>query len=184
MVKRLDLSGFAKHCRSAAQKIAGLRAEMPARQFVKFYRSSARSWNLAYAAPSPACAAAAATRAATAATHSAAAATAAATATTATPADNNTASCCKSLRSISLSKRWNVARLTSAISSSPRRSADRAGCCEIAGNQPWVSCSRMRSPPAKVPVRLYRAPLRRRLWLCAVLRSLLHPWHGRDPSLL
>jgi hypothetical protein len=64
---------------------------MPARQFVKFYRSSARSRNLAYAAASPACAAAAdrATRAATAATHSAATATAAATATTATPADNN-----------------------------------------------------------------------------------------------
>ena len=64
---------------------------MPARQFVKFYRSSARSRNLAYAAASPARAAAAdpAATAATAATHSAATATAAATATTATPADNN-----------------------------------------------------------------------------------------------
>jgi hypothetical protein len=36
-----------------------LRAEMPARQFVKFCRSSARSCNLADAARSPACAAAA-----------------------------------------------------------------------------------------------------------------------------
>jgi hypothetical protein len=73
---------------------------MPAREFVTLYRSSARSRNLADAAPSPACAAAAAPRAATAATHraaaaatatthSAAAATAAATATTATSADNN-----------------------------------------------------------------------------------------------
>ena len=79
---------------------------MPARRFVTFYRSSARSWNLAYAAPSPACAAAAdrAPRAATASTHSAAThraaaasraashgtatATAAAPATTATSADN------------------------------------------------------------------------------------------------
>ena len=85
-------SGFAKHCRSATRKkIADLRAEMPARQFVKFYRSSARSWNLAYAAPSPACAAAAdrAASAATATTHSAPTATPASTATTATPADNN-----------------------------------------------------------------------------------------------
>jgi hypothetical protein len=64
---------------------------MPARQFVKFYRSSARSRNLAYAAASPACAAAAdrATRAATAATHGAATAAPASTATTATPANNN-----------------------------------------------------------------------------------------------
>src|SRR5204863_455377 len=66
----------------------------PARQFVKFYRSSARSWNLAYAASSPACAAAAdpAASAATAATHSAPTATAAAAAaaaTTATSANNN-----------------------------------------------------------------------------------------------
>ena len=82
-------SGFAKGCRSATRKkIADRRAEMPARQFVKFYRSSARSRNLAYAAASPACTAAA-DPAATAATHSAATATAAATATTATPADNN-----------------------------------------------------------------------------------------------
>ena len=58
-------------------------------EFVKFYRSSARSWNLTPAASSPACAAAAATGAAPAATHSAAAAAAAATATTATPANNN-----------------------------------------------------------------------------------------------
>jgi hypothetical protein len=62
---------------------------MPARRFVKFYHSSARSRNLAYAAASPACAAAAAPRATTAATHGAATATPAAAATTATPADNN-----------------------------------------------------------------------------------------------
>jgi len=74
---------------SDAKKIAGPRAEMLARQFVTFYRSSARSRNLAYAAPAPACAAAAAPRAASAATHSAATATAAATTTTATSADNN-----------------------------------------------------------------------------------------------
>ena len=62
-------------------------AGVPARQFVKFYRSSARSWNLAPAAPSPACAAAATTPAAAAtATHSAATA---ATATTAPSANNN-----------------------------------------------------------------------------------------------
>ena len=74
-----------------AEKIADLRAEMPARQFVKFYRSSARSRNLAYAAPSPACAAAAdrAASAGTAATHSAPTAAPASTATTATPANNN-----------------------------------------------------------------------------------------------
>ena len=73
-----------------ARKIAGLRAEMPARQFIRFYRSSARSRNLAYAAPSPACAAAAATRAAAATTHhSAATASTAAAATTATPANDN-----------------------------------------------------------------------------------------------
>ena len=102
---------------SDAEKIASLRAEMPARQFVEFYRSSARSRNLADAAPAPACAAAAAPRAAThraathraaaaspAATHGAATATAAAAATTAAPADNNAASC-MSLASISLSKR-------------------------------------------------------------------------------
>jgi uncharacterized protein involved in copper resistance len=59
---------------------------MPARQFVTFHHSSARSRNLAPAAPAPACAAAAAT---TAATPSAATATAAATTTTATSADNN-----------------------------------------------------------------------------------------------
>src|SRR5438270_3511867 len=76
---------------SDAEKIADLRAEMPARQFVKFYRSSARWWNLAYAAPSPACAAAAdpATTAAAAATHSAPTAAPASAATTATPANNN-----------------------------------------------------------------------------------------------
>jgi hypothetical protein len=76
---------------SDTEKIADLRAEIPARQFVKFYRSSARSRNLAYAAASPACAAAAdpAATATTAATHSAATASPAATATTATPANNN-----------------------------------------------------------------------------------------------
>ena len=65
---------------------------MPARQFVKSYRSSAGSRNLAYAATSPACAAAAdrAPRAATASTHRAAThrAATAATATTATSANN------------------------------------------------------------------------------------------------
>lgn len=57
------------------------RAEMPARQFVKFCRSSARSCNLANAARSPACAAAAATpdMAATAAPDAAATAATAAT---------------------------------------------------------------------------------------------------------
>ena len=82
--------GFAKHFRSALRKIvADLRAEIPARQFVKFYPSSARSWNLAQAAASPACAAAAATPAATAATHGAATAAAATAATTATSANND-----------------------------------------------------------------------------------------------
>ena len=90
MVERRDLFRICQTLPiSDAEKIANLRAEMPARQFVKFYRSSARWWNLAYAAPSPACAAAAATRAASATTHSAATATAAAAATTATPANNN-----------------------------------------------------------------------------------------------
>jgi hypothetical protein len=61
-----------------------LRAEMPARQFVKFCRSSARSCNLANAARSPACAAAAATpdMAATAAPDTATTAATAATAAT------------------------------------------------------------------------------------------------------
>jgi hypothetical protein len=89
MVERRDLFRICQTLPiSDAEKIADLRAEMPARQFVKFYRSSARSWNLAYAAPSPACAAAA-DPAATAATHSAPTAAPASTATTATPANNN-----------------------------------------------------------------------------------------------
>jgi hypothetical protein len=91
MVERRDLFRICQTLPiSDAEKIADLRAEMPARQFVKFYRSSARSWNLAYAAPAPACAAAA-DPAASAATYSAAtySAPTAAPATTATPANNN-----------------------------------------------------------------------------------------------
>ena len=78
--QRLPISDAERNRRPAA--------ETPARRFVKFYRSSARSRNLAYAAASPTCAAAA-DPAATAATHSTATATAAATTTTATPANNN-----------------------------------------------------------------------------------------------
>jgi hypothetical protein len=73
----------------AAGNMADLRSEMPARQFVKFYRSSAGSWNLAYAAPSPARAAAAATPAATAATPSSAATATTATSATSAAANNN-----------------------------------------------------------------------------------------------
>lgn len=72
------------YCRAGCGRWT-LRAEMPARQFVKFCRSSARSCNLANAARSPACAAAAATpdMAATAAPDTATTATTAATAATA-----------------------------------------------------------------------------------------------------
>jgi hypothetical protein len=83
-----------------------LRAETPARQFVKFCRSSARSCNLANAARSPACAAAAATPATP--------DTAGPTRQARQPRTTTTASC-MSLPAFSLSKRWNVARLTSAI---------------------------------------------------------------------
>ena len=38
--------------------------------------------------------------------------------------------------------------------------------------------------PAKVPVRLYRVPLRRRLWLCARASKLASPLAWSHPSLL
>ena len=176
-------SGFAKHCRSATRKkIAGLRAEMPARQFVKFYRSSARSRNLAYAAASPACAAAAdpAASAATAATHSAATATAAATATTATPANNNDG------------ELLHVAAIDFLIGEIERGETD-VGHFLFAKNEALIGRDvvRLREISSGYRVRGCAAPQRKSQSGCTecrcgggfgcarVLRSLLHPWHGR-----
>ena len=158
-----------------------VRAEMPARQFVKFYRSSARSRNLAYAAPSPACAAAAdATRAAPAATHSAATATAAATATTAASADNNDG------------ELLHVAAIDFLIEEMERGEAD-VGHFLFAKNEALIGRDVVRLREISCGYRVRGcAPAQRKSqsgcteyrcggdFGCArVLRSLLHPWHGR-----
>jgi hypothetical protein len=175
----LNLSGFAKHFRSALRKIIpDLRGEMPARQFVKFCRSSARSWNLAPTAPSPALAAAAATRAAPAATHGAATAATATTATTATPANNN-------------GGELHVAASVFLIEEIERGETD-VGHFLLAKNEALIGrdvvrlrdigsgyrvrgCARQRKTQSGRTERRYRGGFG-----CArVLRSLLHPWHGR-----
>jgi hypothetical protein len=180
---------FAKHCRSATWKIiADLRAGMPARQFVKSYRSSARSWNLAYAAPSPACAAAAdrAPRAATASTHSAAThrAATAATATTATPANN-------------IGELLHVAAIDFLIEEMERGEAD-VGHFLFAKNEALIGRDvvRLREISRGYRVRRCAPPQRKSQSGCTeyrggggfgcarVLRSLLHPWHWSRPSLL
>ena len=155
---------------------------MPARRFVKFYRSSARSRNLAYAAASPACAEAAdrATRAATAATHSAATATAAATATTAASADNNDGELLQ------------VAAIDFLIEEMERGEAD-VGHFLFAKNEALIGRDvvRLREISSGYRVRGCAAAQRKSQsgsteyrgggdFGCArVLRSLLHPWHGR-----
>ena len=152
---------------------------MPARQFVKFYRSSARSWNLAYAAASPACAAAA-DPAATAATHSAATATAAATATTAASADNNDGELLQ------------VAAIDFRIEEMERGEAD-VGHFLFAKNEALIGRDVLRLREISRGYRVRRcAPPQRKSqsgsteyrgggdFGCArVLRSLLHHWHGR-----
>ena len=174
-------SGFAKLPISDAENIADLRAEMPARQFVKSYRSSARSWNLAYAAPSPACATAAdrAPRAATASTHRAATATAAATATTATPANN-------------IGELLHVAAIDFLIEEMERGEAD-VGHFLFAKNEALIGRDVLRLREISRGYRVCRcaAPQRKSQSGCTeyrggggfgcarVLRSLLHPWHGR-----
>ena len=182
-------SGFAKHCRSATRKkIAGLRAQMPARQFVKFYRSSARSRNLAYAATSPACAAAAdrAPRAATASTHRAAThrAATAATATTATSANN-------------IGELLQVAAIDFLIEEMERSETD-VGHFLFAKNEALIGRDvvRLREIGSGYRVRGCASAQRKSQSGCTecrcggdfgcarVLRSLLHPWHWSRPSLL
>jgi hypothetical protein len=158
-----------------------LRAEIPAGQFVKSYRSSARSWNLAYAAPAPACAAAAAPRAASAATHSAATATAAATTTTATSADNNIGE-------------LHVAVSDFLIEKMERGETD-VGHFLFAKNEALIGRDvlRLREISSGYRVRGCASPQRKSQSGCRcgggfgcarVLRSLLHPWHWSLPSLL
>ena len=164
-----------------ARKIAGLRAEMPARQFIRFYRSSARSRNLAYAAPSPACAAAAASRAASTASHSAATAAAATAAATATSTNNN-------------SGELHLAADVFLIEEIERGETD-VGHFLFAKNEALIGRDvvRMRDMSSGYRVRGC-APRQRETqsgrtecrhgggFGCAcVLRSLLHPWHGRHP---
>lgn len=157
-----------------------VRAEMPARQFVKFHRSSARSRNLAYTTPAPACAAAAAPRAATAATHSAATAPAAATATSATSADNN------------------IGELHIAVSDflieEMERGETDVGHFLFAKNEALIGRDlRLREISGGYRVRRCAPPERKSQSGCRcggdfgcprVLRSLLHPWHWSRPSLL
>ena len=165
---------------SDAEKIADPRAEMPARRFVRFYRSSARSWNLAYAAASPACAAAA-DPAATAAAHSARTATAAATATTATPANNNDG------------ELHHVAASDFLIGEIERGETD-VGHFLFAKNEALIGRDvvRLREISSGYRVRGCAAAQRKSQSGCTecrcggggfgcarVLRSLLHPWHGR-----
>jgi hypothetical protein len=188
MVERRDLFRICQTLPiSDAEKIADPRAEMPARRFVRFYRSSARSWNLAYAAPSPARAAAAdpAPRAAPAATHSAATATAAATATTATSADNNDGELLQ------------VAAIDFLIEEMERGEAD-VGHFLFAKNEALIGRDvvRFREISSGYRVRGCAPPQRKSQsgrtecryggsFGCArVLRSLLHPWHGRILRLL
>jgi hypothetical protein len=183
MVERRDLFRICQTLPiSDAEKIADPRAEMPARRFVRFYRSSARSWNLAYAAPSPARAAAAdpAPRAAPAATHSAATATAAATATTATSADNNDGELLQ------------VAAIDFLIEEMERGEAD-VGHFLFAKNEALIGRDVVRLREIRRGYRVRRcAPPQRKSqsgcteyrgggdFGCArVLRSLLHHWHGR-----
>jgi hypothetical protein len=183
MVERRDLFRICQTLPiSDAEKIADPRAEMPARRFVRFYRSSARSWNLAYAAPSPARAAAAdpAPRAAPAATHSAATATAAATATTATSADNNDGELLQ------------VAAIDFLIEEMERGEAD-VGHFLFAKNEALIGRDvvRLREISRGYRVRRCAPPQRKSQsgsteyrgggdFGCArVLRSLLHHWHGR-----
>jgi len=154
-------------------------AEMLAWQFVKFYRSSVRSRNLAPAAPSPACAAAAAARATSAATHSAATATAAAAATTATPANNNDG-------------QFHVVARGFLIEEMERGETD-VGHFLFAKNEALIGRDvvRLREISSRHRVRGC-APRQREtqsgrtecrygggLGRARVLRSLLHPWHGR-----
>jgi hypothetical protein len=176
-----NLSGFAKHFRSAPQRIiADLRAEMPARQFVKFCRSSARSWNSAPTAPSPARAAAAATRAAPAATYnSAATAGAAATATAATSANNN-------------GGELHVAASVFLIEEIERGETD-VGHFLFAKNEALIGRDivRLREISGGYRVRGCAPPQRKSqsgrtecrygggFGCTRALRSLLHPWHGR-----
>jgi hypothetical protein len=154
---------------------------MPARQFVKFYRSSARSRNLAYAAPSPACAAAAdpAASAATAATHSAPTAAPASTATTATPANNN-------------GGELHVAAIDFLIEEIKRGETD-VGHFLFAKNEALIGRDVVRLRDISSGYRgCGCAPRQRKTqsgrtecryggdFGCArVLRSLFHPWHGR-----
>jgi hypothetical protein len=173
-------SGFDKHYRSAPQKIACLRAEMPAREFVTLYRSSARSRNLAYAATAPACAAAAAPRAATAATHGAATATAAATTTTATSADNN------------IGELLHVAVIDFLVEEMERGKTD-VGHFLFAKNEALIGQDvlRLQEISSGYRVRGCAPPQRKSQSGCTecrcgddfgcarVLRSLLHPGHGR-----
>jgi hypothetical protein len=183
MVERRDLFRICQTLPiSDAEKIADPRAEMPARRFVRFYRSSARSWNLAYAAPSPARAAAAdpAPRAAPAATHSAATATAAATATTAASADNNDGELLQ------------VAAIDFLIEEMERGEAD-VGHFLFAKNEALIGRDvvRLREISRGYRVRRCAPPQRKSQsgsteyrgggdFGCArVLRSLLHHWHGR-----
>jgi Uncharacterized alpha/beta hydrolase domain (DUF2235) len=161
---------------SDAEKIAGLLAEMPARQFVKFYRLSARSWNLAYAAPSPACAAAA-DPAATAATHSAPTAAPASTATTATPANNNDG-------------KLHVAAGGFLIEEMERGETD-VGHFLFAKNEALIGRDAVRLRDITIGYRGCGCAPRQRetqsgrtecrygggLGRARVLRSLLHPWH-------
>ena len=183
MVERRDLFRICQTLPiSDAEKIADPRAEMPARRFVRFYRSSARSWNLAYAAPSPARAAAAdpAPRAAPATTHSAATATAAATATTAASADNNDGELLQ------------VAAIDFRIEEMERGEAD-VGHFLFAKNEALIGRDvvRLREISRGYRVRRCAPPQRKSQsgsteyrgggdFGCArVLRSLLHHWHGR-----
>jgi hypothetical protein len=181
MVERRDLFRICQTLPiSEVEKIADLRSEMPARQFVKFYRSSARSWNLAYAAPSPACAAAA-DPAATAATHSAPTAAPASTATTATPANNN----CGELHVA-------VAASVFLIEEIERGETD-VGHFLFAKNEALIGRDvvRLREISSGYRVRGCAPPQRKSQSGCTecrcgggfgcarVLRSLLHPWHGR-----
>ena len=162
-----------------ARKIAGLRAEMPARQFIRFYRSSARSRNLAYAAPSPACAAAAASRAASAASHSAATAPTATAAATATSTNNN-------------SGELHVAAGVFLIEEIERGETD-VGHFLFAKNEALIGRDvvGLREIRRGDRIRGCAAPQRKSQSGCTecrcsggfgcarVLRSLLHPWHGR-----
>ena len=183
MVERRDLFRICQTLPiSDAEKIADPRAEMPARRFVRFYRSSARSWNLAYAAPSPARAAAAdpAPRAAPATTHSAATATAAATATTAASADNNDGELLQ------------VAAIDFLIEEMERGEAD-VGHFLFAKNEALIGRDvvRLREISRGYRVRRCAPPQRKSQSGCTeyrgggdfgcarVLRSLLHHWHGR-----